>query len=111
MALKCWEDTGATAATEPISLAMAFASATWKDCEVVELPPGPRICPGMTINWLLPRLDICSVTLAVAPPPRVTILITAATPMTIPRTVRNERMTLRRISRSDSRSAFPIIRR
>ena len=46
-------------------------------------------------------LVICCFTCCVAPPPMVTIVITAATPMTIPRIVRKERMRLRRISRSE----------
>jgi len=38
-----------------------------------------------------PNPEICSRTAAVAPLPSVTIVTTAATPMTMPSTVRNER--------------------
>src|SRR3990167_3431423 len=48
---------------------------------------------------LLPRLEMSALILAVAPPPTVTMMITAATPITIPSTVRKERSALRRISR------------
>ncbi len=37
----------------------------------------------------------------------VTIVMTAATPMTIPRVVRNDRMTFRRIARRERRIVFP----
>ena len=49
---------------------------------------------------LAPRLEICSATAAVAPLPRVTIVTTAATPMTMPSMVRNERSMCRLISRT-----------
>ena len=48
---------------------------------------------------LAPRLEICSATAAVAPLPSVTIVTTAATPMTMPSVVRNERSRCRLISR------------
>ena len=48
---------------------------------------------------LAPRPEICSRTAAVAPLPSVTIVTTAATPMTMPSMVRNERSRWRRISR------------
>ena len=48
---------------------------------------------------LAPRLEICSATAAVAPLPSVTIVTTAATPMTMPSVVRKERSRWRRISR------------
>ena len=46
-------------------------------------------------------------TCAVAPSPIVTIVMTAATPMTMPRMVSDERSTLRRISRSASSDGVP----
>ena len=58
--------------------------------------------PGITISRLLPRLEIWSETERVAPLPSVTIVMTAATPMTMPSMVRNERSRLRRIARSAS---------
>jgi len=54
-------------------------------------------------------LAICVVTCSVAPLPRVTIVITEATPMTIPSTVRKDRRTFRRISLRARRSVFQNI--
>ena len=56
-------------------------------------------------------LEIWSVTDCVAPLPSVTIVMTAATPMTMPSTVRNERSRLRRMARSASSTVFHSIRR
>jgi len=79
---------------------MASASAIFNFSASERLPPGPRgPCPGLICNRLLPRLEISAVTWAVAPFPSVTMLMTAATPMTIPRVVSADLMTLRRISR------------
>src|SRR3546814_9530018 len=44
-----------------------------------------------SISRLDPRLEICSFTAAVAPLPSVTMVTTAATPMTMQRIVRNDR--------------------
>src|SRR4051812_31563186 len=63
-------------------------------------PPRPKPWPGRICNMLAPRLEICSATAAVAPLPRVTIVTTAATPMTMPSTVRNERNLCLLISRT-----------
>ena len=52
-------------------------------------------------------LDVGLVTCAVAPSPIVTIVITDATPITMPRIVSDERSTLRRISRSASTMCVP----
>ena len=73
-------------------------------------PPGPWRWPGRTISRLLPRLEICICTACVAPLPSVTIVITALTPITMPRIVRNERSRLRRIERSARNSVFSSIR-
>ncbi len=48
------------------------------------------------MSRLLPRLAICADTDCVVPLPSVTIVTTAETPMTTPRMVRVDRMTLRR---------------
>ena len=108
MAVVARLDIGATAASDGTSRAMASASASLNGA-APELWPGPIRLPGLTISRLLPKLAICSVTLRVAPLPKVTRMITAATPMMMPSIVRIERMTFRRSSRSASNSAFPII--
>ena len=78
----------------------AVASAISKLFAPPRMPPGPCICwPGRTCSRLLPSLEMSAVTLAVAPPPKVTRVITAATPMTMPRMVRDDLKALRRISR------------
>jgi len=51
---------------------------------------------------LVPSLEISAVTCAVVPLPIVTMAMTAATPMTTPSTVRNDRRRLRLIARSAS---------
>ena len=59
--------------------------------------PGPKRMPGRSISWLLPK-DSISVLMAVdAPLPIVTIVMTAATPITTPKTVRRLRSGLRQI--------------
>jgi len=57
-----------------------------------------------------PRLEICVATAAVAPLPSVTIVTTAATPMTMPSTVRNERSKCRLISRTARMTVVKNIR-
>jgi hypothetical protein len=60
-------------------------------------PPPPNVSrPGRATSMLLPSLDRSSVTFCVVPLPMVTMAITALTPMTMPRSVRIERSTLRR---------------
>ena len=74
-------------------------------------PPPPKPWPRNTCSRFVPSFWMSACTCAVAPSPIVTIVITAATPMTMPRIVSDERSTLRRISRSASRMAFQNIRR
>ena len=57
----------------------------------------------------VPIAEICSLTDCVAPRPSVTIVITAATPITIPSIVRNERKRLRRIELAAKISVFKNI--
>ena len=92
---------GATAATPPICDAMASASAS-VNCGTPPPPPPPMRWPGLTISRLVPRLVIFSSMACVAPLPSVTIVMTALTPMTMPRIVRNERSMLRRTERRAS---------
>jgi len=58
MAFMDWEETGAIAAIEAISLVIASTSASLKRT-VLEDWPGPSLFPGMTISRLLPMLAIC----------------------------------------------------
>src|SRR5690242_16365300 len=83
---------------------IAVTSRSVNGVALVATPPGPRPvwAPGVMISRLLPRLWMLSVILAVVPVPSVTIAITAATPMTMPRMVSVERIALRRIARRAS---------
>ena len=110
MAVRRVDAVGATAASEGMSLERASAS-TALNGGAVEDCPGPSRCPGLIRSRLLPRLAIWSVTCTAAPPPMVTMMITAATPMTMPSMVRDDRSTFRRISRMASNRAFHSIRR
>ena len=67
--------------------------------------------PGRTCSRLVPRLEIWFCTASVAPLPSVTMVITALTPITMPRIVRNERSRLRRIERRASSRVLSSIRR
>ena len=102
---------GATALRPPIWAEMASTSASLKGGAPAVLSPGPRRWPGRTCSRLLPRLLIWSRTAWVAPLPTVTMVITAATPMTMPSTVRKERSRLRRMARRASRMELAHIRR
>jgi hypothetical protein len=97
---------GATWRSPGSCAAMASASAWRKGGEPAESRLGPMRWPGRTISRLVPRLLIWSDTARVAPLPTVTIVITAATPMTMPSVVSTERSRLRRISRSASPRVF-----
>ena len=65
--------------------------------------------PGRTFSRLVPRLEIWICTARVAPLPSVTMVITALTPITMPRMVRKERSRLRRIERSASNRVLSSI--
>ena len=98
---------GATAAMPPICWAIAFASVSLNAGAAVV--PGPMRCPARICSRLVPRPWICVCTARVAPLPRVTMVITALTPITMPRMVRNERSRLRRMERSASKMVLPNI--
>ena len=104
-------ETGAMAAKLVASRLMALRSAIsnggadWAD------PPMRIAPPGMMVSMFDPILEISSCTCRGVPAPSVTITITAATPMMMPSTVRLDRNTLRRISRSAMRSVLMNIRR
>ncbi len=66
--------------------------------------PGPMRWPGRICSKLVPSPGICVCTAMVAPLPRVTMVITALTPITMPKMVRNERSRLRRMERSASKN-------
>ena len=74
-----------------------------------EPPPPPQPWPGRMTSRLFPILEMFCFTVSVAPRPRVTMVMTAATPMTIPITVRNERVRFRRISRRAMSSALKVM--
>jgi hypothetical protein len=75
-----------------------------------EPPKGWRwLPPGIKTSMLEPMLAISPVTLAVAPRPSACMRITAATPMTMPSAVSDERIVLRRISRSAMTSTLQIM--
>ena len=80
-------ETGATEVMDGTSRAKASTSCLRNGFALPEAPPGPTRCPGMTLSMLLPMLAMSAVTWAVAPLPRVTMMITDATPMMIPRAV------------------------
>lgn len=86
----------------PICAAIESPSLSLNDGALAPLPPGPMRWPGRTCSRLVPRPAIWFCTASVAPLPTVTMVITALTPMTMPRTVRKERSRLRRIERSDN---------
>ncbi len=110
MALVPPDAVGATADSPDTSLRMAFASAMLKSSAPDRVPPGPRNpWPGRTMSRLLPSFAMSAVTWAVAPAPTVTMVITAPTPMTMPRMVRDDRSALRRIVRWASRKASQIM--
>src|SRR5215831_4266825 len=56
------------------------------------------------MSRFVPRLAMSAVTLAVAPAPIVVMVITAATPITMPSTVSDERNTFLRMASSASRT-------
>lgn len=65
--------------------------------------------PARTTRRLLPSLEISALTFSVVPEPMVSMAMTAATPMTMPSSVRKERSTLRRIERSERRTVSQIM--
>ncbi len=92
---------GATARMPPICCAITSASVSLKAGAPVP-PPGPMRWPGRTCSRLVPRPEIWFWMASVAPLPSVTMVITALTPITMPRMVRNERIRLRRMERNAS---------
>src|SRR6185437_11396741 len=56
--------------------------------------PEVVILPGIAMIRLLPRLEICSCTVCVAPVPTATVAMTADTPMTTPSIVSAARILL-----------------
>ena len=109
MTLSPWLDTGATAVTAGTSRARRSTSCWWNGFALPDAPPGPVRWPGITVSRLLPRFAMSDVTTAVAPLPSVTMMITEATPMMIPRAVSDDRRTFRRISRNARMMALKIM--
>ena len=91
---------GATKLTPGTSSRSASTSAAANSLASSRMPPPLPRCswPRMTISMLAPRLEMSDVTRAVAPLPSVTMTMTAATPITMPSTVSEDRMRLRRIA-------------
>jgi hypothetical protein len=89
---------GATAFTLPIWVRIASTSAILNAGGLALPSLAPKRCPGITISRLLPKAEIWSETDFVAPLPSVTMVMTADTPITMPRMVKNDRITLRLIS-------------
>ena len=82
--------TGAMRAiTGKTSRLIASASSTARRRRAIDAPPPPPRWPGRTVSRLLPVLKRCLPSSAVAPLPIVTMVITAATPMTMPTAVRD----------------------
>src|SRR5260370_19498534 len=83
-------DTTGLAALTPLMLLIAVASAAVRG--LVEPAPAatpPReLLPRMTLRALVASPDNCETTTALAPSPRATIPITAATPMVMPNILR-----------------------
>ena len=100
---------GATAVMPEICVAIRSASVSLNEGAVLPPLPGPMRWPGRIISRFVPRLEIWFCTACVAPLPRVTMVITADTPITMPRTVRKERSRLRRMERSARISVFQSI--
>src|SRR5512138_181162 len=97
---------GATARMPVISCSMARTSSIVNGGAAERAPPPPNPCPRNTCNRFVPSFCISACTWAVAPSPIVTIVITEATPITMPKIVSAERSALRRISRNARRRAF-----
>src|SRR5688500_749305 len=70
--------------------------------------PRPNCCPGMIVSSVVPRALMRSRTACCAPRPSAIIAITAATPMTMPSIVRNDRILLARSAPSATRRISPI---
>ena len=111
-----------TRVTPAVTLGVAPATAgasrriacTSSGVRVVVVPAPPRTppvfwLPACTTSILVPMLAICSATWCWAPCPRLTIAITAATPITIPSIVRIDRALLRASARSAIFNTGPII--
>src|SRR5687768_1955735 len=70
--------------------------------------PRPNCWPGMIVSSVVPRALMRSRTACCAPRPRAIIAITAATPMTMPSIVRNDRILLARSAPSATLRISPI---
>jgi hypothetical protein len=89
----------------------ASASSSVKLGTPADEPRWPKPAPGRSVSRLLPRLEICALTVSVAPSPSATIVMMDATPMKTPSTVKKARVRLRLISRTAMAKAFQIMAR
>src|SRR5688572_466001 len=79
--------------------------------DVAERTPLASLLLGTTSSQLLPRVSMAPETAALAPSPRATTMVTAATPTKTPKMVRPDRNKLPRIAESASRHAVATIAR
>jgi hypothetical protein len=101
---RTWERSrisGERAATPATSRRMASASSRVRLLAEPQPPRMPPVVmlPGKTLMRFWPRLAMEASTWALAPLPMLTMAMTAATPMMMPRAVRIERRALRRSAR------------
>src|SRR5882672_10854017 len=69
------------------------------------MPPPARACPGLTLTSVVPSAAMRSFTARSAPRPSATMAMTAATPITMPSIVRNDRS---RFARSASSATVTV---
>ena len=103
------DPTGEAASTPEICALIAGVSVMVKGLALLPALLAPCAWPGVMISRLLPSRPMSETTLSVAPVPIVTMVMTAATPMTTPRMVRIDRMVLRRIARKARRTVSQIM--
>src|SRR5688572_20887108 len=76
--------------------------------ESMAATPRPNCCPGMMVSKVVPSALMRSRTACCAPRPSAIIAMTAATPMTMPSIVRNDRILLARSAPRATRRISPI---
>lgn len=94
-----WLPVGAIVAIPSISRSTARTASCLKGWAALWVGPFCSLL-GWAMKRLVPMLEMSAVILLAAPRPRSVMMITEATPITIPSMVREERMGFRRISRN-----------
>src|SRR5512135_2828386 len=87
-----------------MAMASSYLSGAWSEPDAT---PAARMCPGMTVRSVVPSDAMRSFTDCWAPFPSATIVITAATPITMPSMVRNERSLFARSASSATAMVSP----